>query len=348
MLELRLALVGYGTVTKSLVELLVNERQHLYRDHGLVFHIVAAADSKGIVVSRDPIPAAKLSVVKMDTGSVAYYPGLGQKGITGLEAIELCDADILVETTPTDLKTAEPGLTNIRVALAKGMHVVTANKGPLALHWGELQSLAARKGLQLRYGAAASAALPVLEMGRSLAEGGELLAFEGVFNATSGFVLNQMEQGLSMADAVKEAQRRGFAEADPSLDLGGWDTAVKLLIMANHFWRRAETIKDVQVMGVGAITPQEIRSAMAEGKMIRLMGRGSVESGQLRLSVHPEALDIAHPLASIRPTDKGIVMTTRHLGEQVHLSLGPRQASTAGTMLADLIQIGHGLSKEGC
>ncbi len=343
MLELSLALVGYGTVTKSLVELLVSEKQRIYRDHGLVFHIVAAADSKGIVISRDPIPAAKLSVVKMDTGSVAYYPGLGQKGVTGLEAIELCAADILVEATPTDLRTGEPGLTNIRAAMHKGMHVVTANKGPLALRWGELHALGARQGVQLRYGAAASAALPVLELGRSLAEGGELLGVEGVFNATSGFVLSQMEHGLSMADAVREAQRRGFAEADPSLDLGGWDTAVKLLILANHFWARSETLANVQVTGIGAISLDEIQRAQQDAKTIRLVGSASLRENELRLRVAPVALDLDHPLASVAATDKGIVMATRHLGAQLHYSRGPRLASTAGTILSELIQLGRSM-----
>ena len=183
MKEIRILIGGMGNAARPMVDLLTSERERMENVYGLHFRIVGAVDSRGGVIAPNGISSVTLSEAK-NRGTLADIPGLGIQGLTALEMIEQCSADVYLDGLPPYLPTGEPGTSNIRRALERGMHVVTANKAPLALHWKELFSLAAQQGLQIRYGTAASAGLPTLEMGKLLGRCGELLEFGGIFNAS--------------------------------------------------------------------------------------------------------------------------------------------------------------------
>lgn len=340
---IKIAIAGFGSVTKQLIELLVQERERLWHDYGIGFQIVGVADSQGAAWSPQGIPAAKLAVVKWDTGSVAFYPEFGYKGMTALEMIELCSADLVVECTPAHLPLGEPGLTHIRQALALNKHVVTANKAPLVLAWSELMATAKQHAVQIRYGAAASAALPVLQMGEFLGRNGELLEMSGVFNATSQFVLEKMRQGIAFDSAIAEAKRRGFAEADPMNDIEGYDTAMKTIILANTFWGISLGLSDLQPQGISGLTLQDMLAAEACSETWRLIGSVRWQDGKPQIQVRPERIALTHPLASVKWRDKGLYLKTRHLGEQMHYSYGASSSGTAATVLLDMLSIAQSL-----
>lgn len=339
MKEIRILIGGMGNAARPMVDLLTSEQKRMENVYGLQFRIVGAVDSKGGIIAPDGIPSEMLSEAKKK-GTLADIPKLGQQGLTALEMIEQCSADIYLDGLPPYLPTGEPGTSNIRKALERGMHVVTANKAPLALHWKELFSLAAERRLQIRYGTAASAGLPTLEMGRLLGSCGELLEFGGIFNASCMYIFEAMRQGQSFDEAVQGAKTGGFLEPDPSMDIDGWDTAMKTVIQANTYWNQAYTLADVELHGIHGLSQADMLDAESKGEVWCMVGRAVQESdGRLKLSAGPERLPASHPLAKAHWSDKVLWMRTRTQGEQVHHCIGASASSTPGNMYLDLVTI---------
>ena len=362
MKEIRILIGGMGNAARPMVDLLTSERERMENVYGLHFRIVGAVDSRGGVIAPNGISSVTLSEAK-NRGTLADIPGLGIQGLTALEMIEQCSADVYLDGLPPYLPTGEPGTSNIRRALERGMHVVTANKAPLALHWKELFSLAAQQGLQIRYGTAASAGLPTLEMGKLLGRCGELLEFGGIFNASCMYVFDAMGQGQSFDMAVQGAKAGGFLEPDPSMDLDGWDTAMKTVIQANTYWDQAYTLADVAIQGICGLTQADMIDAKSRGEVWCMVGRAVQNpDGSLKLTAGPasvirsdelrgvwisyldwERLPADHPLARAHWSDKVLWMQTRTQGGQVHHCIGASASSTPGNMYLDLVTIAREL-----
>lgn len=336
---IRIALVGFGTVAISLLKLIDAEKERLWKEHRCQILLVGASDSKGIVLYDKGLPLHKLMIVKWDTGSVAHFPVYGQKGGTALDMIANTNADIIIESSPAHLPHGEPGIQHILKSLELGKHVVSANKAPLVLAWTDIMQKSKQNQCKIRYGAAASAGLPVLEMGALLGLNGEILEFAGVFNATSQYIINQMEQGVSYQLAIAQAQAAGFAEADPSVDVDGWDTAMKTILLANTFLGSAIHLNQVYPVGIRQLSMQDISEAAQSREEWRLVGRVTKVEGEWIVQVQPERLACHHPLAMGSWKDKTIVIQTRNLGEQVHVSRGGSGKGTAATVLTDILEI---------
>jgi len=343
MKQMKVCFTGFGNATRPLIELLISEADRLAANCGVSFVIVGAADSKGAVVAPDGISAKALYQVRTETGSVCNTPVFGKPGMTSLEMIEACGADMLVEGLPANLPTGEPGFSNIRRAMELGMHVVTANKAPLALHGQVLPELAKKQGVMFRYGTAASAGLPSLEMGALLGRSDELLEMAGIFNATSQYILEGMRSGMSYEEALRGAQAGGFAEANPAADTEGWDTAMKTVIQANTYWNADFTLADVDRTGITGLTQEDIKKATEEGKSWCLVGRAAYGEGKRSISVKPECLPNDHPLAKGQWCDKILWFKTRTQGEQVHYCLGASASGTPGNTLLDMVAIARSL-----
>ena len=345
MKEIRILIGGMGNAARPMVDLLTSERERMENVYGLHFRIVGAVDSRGGVIAPNGISSVTLSEAK-NRGTLADIPGLGIQGLTALEMIEQCSADVYLDGLPPYMPTGEPGTSNIRRALERGMHVVTANKAPLALHWKELFSLAAQQGLQIRYGTAASAGLPTLEMGKLLGRCGELLEFGGIFNASCMYVFDAMGQGQSFDMAVQGAKAGGFLEPDPSMDLDGWDTAMKTVIQANTYWDQAYTLADVAIQGICGLTQADMIDAKSRGEVWCMVGRAVQNpDGSLKLTAGPERLPADHPLARAHWSDKVLWMQTRTQGGQVHHCIGASASSTPGNMYLDLVTIARELNE---
>lgn len=335
----KIALTGIGNANRPLFEMLVTERERIKRDCGVQFIIVGASDSKGSVIAPNGVLPEDLLKIKNETGTIAGLPFYGYRGMSALEMIQKCEGQMLVECIPPNLPSAEPGLSHIKMALNHKMHVVTANKAPLAVAWGELMELAKKNGVYLKYGCAASAGLPTLEMGRFLGDTGELLEMAGIFNATCQYILEGMRDGKTYEEALKGAQIGGFAEADPTMDVEGWDTAMKTIIQANTYFNLDLRLKDVKRKGIIGITQDDIKKAKIAGEMWCLIGRARFEDGSPVITVGPERVPADHPLARTRWCDKSLWLKTRTLGEQMHYCLGASASGTPGTTLADMIDI---------
>jgi homoserine dehydrogenase len=267
-------------------------------------------------------------------------PGFGKKGLSGKEVLSSVPGEVLVETTPTNIKDGEPGMTHLRTALGSGKHVVTAAKGPLVLRYRELKDLADKGKVRLMISAATAAALPTLDVGLSCLAGTEVLNAEGILNGTTNYILTRMhEEGTPYKDAVAEAQKMGVAEPDPSLDVEGRDTANKILLIANEVLQAGLSLKDIPVEGITRVTPEDIQRAKKEGKIIKLIGKAEKKDGKVAASVAPMALPLDHPLASVRGTEKAISYLTDTM-DRVTVSGGKSNpVGAAAALLKDVIRI---------
>lgn len=337
--QIRVLIGGLGNAGRPMIDLFISEQSRIARDYGIHFQIIGVADSKGAAICPDGIPYEHIAQAKDHCGTVAMISGNGHPQMTALQMIEACDADIYVDGLPPFLPTGEPGTSNIRAALQKGMHVVTANKAPLALHWKSLFQLADAQGLCLRYGTAASSGLPTLEMGKLLGQCGELLEFSGIFNASCMYIINELKNGSGFDTAVAGAREKGFLEPNASMDIDGWDTAMKTVIQANTYWGTSYSLSDVKIQGIRELTKQDIDEATARQEAWCMVGHAVMTASGLELHAAPERLPVDHPLARARWCDKVLWMKTRTQGEQVHYCLGASASSTPGNMFADLLTI---------
>jgi homoserine dehydrogenase len=313
--------------------------------YGCAFIVVGAADSAGAALDPGGLDPVAVHAAKERGDSVASLPVVGHPGMSGIDLIRSIPADAVLESTPVDLRTGQPGLDLVRAALRHGVPVVLANKGPLALAYAELAALSdladsARPAL--RFSACVGGAMPTINLGLRDLAGARILRVEAVLNGTTQYILRAMEQGRGYAEAVTDAKQRGLTETDPSLDLQGWDAANKLVIVGNAVLRQPATLADVEVEGIDLLTPELLRAAAGRGERIVLLCLAEPagdDTGRFRLSVRPTALPLDHPLARMDGDEMGVVYHTDIAGRASATSRERDPMPTAAAMLRDLLEI---------
>lgn len=342
---IRIALAGLGNVNLNLLRILRSQATLLADSYGLRFSVVAVCDSSGGAAAVDGLDIDTLIAHKEAKRGVASLPQ-GSPSLVAQTIVETIAADVFVEATPVNLQTGEPGLSAVRTALQKGMHVVLANKGPLALAYPSLELLSDMGGdvtlPKMRFSACVGGALPTINLGRRDLAGTVIESVEGVLNGTTQYILRSMEQGGSYAEALKEAQERGLAETDPTLDVEGWDAANKLTIVANAVLNQPTNVRDFAVTGITHLTAADLQAAVANGERIVLLCRGVRNAqGSYDLSVAPTALPSDHPLARMSGWEMGVVYHTDISGRASATSAERGPMPTAAAMLRDLIDVGR-------
>jgi homoserine dehydrogenase len=326
---MRLVLVGFGVVGQSLIKLVSESAPGLANRYGFVPRVVAIVDSKGYAYDEKGLSAAKVLRTKSKTGKVGPSPDK-----TAKELIAELEADVVVETTPTNFVTGQPGLSHIREAFISGKHVVTCNKGPLGIAFHALQELARHNSVQFRYSGAVGGGTPILDFGKTCSTGDDVTKVTGILNGTCNFILTQMEQQhLSFKQALALAQKGGYAERDPTLDINGYDSAVKLSIIANHLGLSRATAAEVKVKGIEEISPEEVDRAAAKGMAVRLLANAEKE-----LSVAPALIQRDDPLCVSGPYN-AVKFHCRSSGPKVIVGKGAGGPETASSILRDLIEI---------
>ncbi len=337
MREIRTALIGVGAVNCNFLEILAKKTERLQTQYGLVFRIVLAADSSG--VARRPagfVPMA-LAQFKRAGGRICDLEDAVAEPL--VDAIRHTACDLVVEASPVNLQDGEPGLSATRTALECGMHVVLANKGPLVLAFQALHQLAAQKNAKLAYSATVCGALPVINIGKRDLVAADIYLVRGIFNSTSNFILAEMTQGRTFAGALAEAQRRGIAEADPSLDIEGWDTANKLVILANSMLGIHATLCDVTVTGMTSITTAQLQAAAHQGHTIKLVATARQDGSGYRLTVEPEVVAQIDFLGGCSGWEMGIEIHSDLYGKLYHKIWEDSPVPTAAAMLRDAVTL---------
>ena len=339
----RLGLIGFGNVGQGFTQILRDEGADLAHQYGARFQIVAVCDLlKGSV--HDPRgldPAALLNAVAAtNTLERVTAP---DRGWNALETIERSQADIVIELSYTDLKTGEPAITHLRRALELGKHVVTTNKGPIALKYPELRALAEKHRVEIGAEGTVMSGTPSLRMAQELLSAARIRKIQGIVNGTTNYILTQMENGATYTEALKEAQVKGYAEADPTGDVEGYDAAGKVVIMANLLMGQSLTLADVEREGITRLTSEDMAAATAAGERWKLLGRVEGRVGtsdnQVAASVRPTRLPTAHPLASVGGATNAITFSTELLGDVTLVGPGAGRIETGYAILGDLLAI---------
>jgi len=328
--DIRVILVGFGVIGRALANILASRAEEFEKPRGLTFRVVAVIDRSGAAVDGKGLDIAKLLERKSRTGRV------GRRSKSATEVIEEIEADVIVELTPGNPLDAEPGLSHIKAAIAAGKHVVTANKMPLAHGYAALMAAAGDKGLQLRYSACVGAGLPILDFGEACAVSEPVVRVEGVLNATSNFILSEMENdGARFGDALEKAKRLGYAESNPWLDIDGVDAAAKIVIIGNHVLGRRLSMRDVRVVeGIRRVSRARVKKLKEEGKRVRL-----VAYLERRPEVRLVELPANHVL-SIEGASNAVKFLCKYSGERVVSGLAAGGTTTSSAVMRDLLRVG--------
>ena len=336
--HVRLALIGLGTVGRLLLELFIDRKQALKDRYGLEFSLHCVADSSGIAVSDAGFDMQAIIEHKAAGGKVSGLDGFFENGDTG-NALDQVQCDILLEASPLDLESGDPGLSNARAALSRGLHLVLANKSPLALAQQELENIAAENGCGMLYSATFCGGLPVLNVIRRDMVCADIRAFRGIFNGTTNFMLAELLNGGDYATALRKAQDVGAAEADPSLDVGGWDTAAKLVIAANSFCEPRITLADVDVAGIEDVDTDLLRRCRDQGNTMKLLATAERADGAWQFRVAPTEVPADSFLGSCNGWEMGAEIETDIYGKSFHKLFEEEPVPTAASMLRDTVHL---------
>ena len=325
----RLFISGFGTVGQGLVEVLERRREFFDNKYGEQPVVVGVIDSKTAAVDQNGLDMKAIVERKVKERSVSSVPYTDS-----IEVMDSVDYDILIEVSPTDVKTGGTGLKNITHALEKGKDVITVNKGPLALKFQELIALAKKNGCKFRFEGSVGGAMPIINLCHENLNGEKITSIRGIFNGTCNYILSKIDNGQPFEQALKEAQQLGYAETDPTNDVEGYDAATKVVILANSVFHRNVTFKDVSITGITGITPDAIAQAASHNMVIRLIG----EISDTRLEVSPRLIPIGHPL-SIAGTLNIAQIDADLAGPITITGRGAGKIETASAILSDLISI---------
>lgn len=335
----RLALIGLGTVNQGLVEILRDHGIFLRDTFNVQFIVVGISDIlKGNIYSPDGLDLNEILTEinrdgKLDCVKAAEY------GWDALTLIAKSNADIVVEASYSNFEIAEPANSYVRSAFENGKHVVTSNKGPIALYYHELSKLAAQKNLQLGVEGTVMSGTPAIYLGREILKAAKIKKIEGILNGTTNFILTKMEEGMSYQNALEEAQSLGYAEADPTGDVEGFDAAGKVVILSQLLFNQPIGVKDVERIGISRLTLDDIQAAKQAGERWKLIGSLDNKEGKLNARVSPQRLSLTHPLANVNGATNAIAYDTEMLGKVTLIGLGAGRLQTGFALLSDLLAI---------
>lgn len=335
---MRLILCGFGVVGQSLAKLLESRSEDLYARFGLKPRIVGVFDTKGSAVESAGLDLSKLINVKKKYGTVKKYSS-SKNNLSGVDLIKSLDADVLVETTASNYKDAEPGMTHITEAMKHGLHVISVNKGPLALAFPSLVELATYNQVLLRFSGTVGGGTPILDYAKNSLLGERIVSFEGILNGTTNYILTNMANGMSFKDALNDAKQKGYVEADESLDLDGLDAAAKLVILANWVMEIKVTMQDIKRTGIRNVSDDDIKNAAKKNCAVKLIASCNKE-----LIVSPREISLEDPLC-VNGTLNAISFTSEHSGTQTIIGRGAGGIETASSIIRDLLDIRQEISK---
>ena len=335
---MRLILCGFGGVGQSLAKLLESRSEDLYARYGLKPKIVGVFDSGGSAVDSSGLDLSRLIEIKKKSGTIKNYSNSNNHK-SGLDLISNVEADVLVEATASNYKDAEPGMSHITNAMKHGLHVISVNKGPLAIAFPSLMELATYNQVMLRFSGTVGGGTPILDYAKYSLRGERISSFSGILNGTTNYILTKMANGMSFDEALADAKGKGYVEADESLDLDGLDAAAKLVILANWIMDLKVTMPDINRTGIRNVSSDEIKNAASKNCAVKL-----IASCDKDLVVSPKEISREDPLC-VNGTLNAISFTSEHSGTQTIIGRGAGGIETASSILRDLIDIRQEISK---
>jgi len=339
-MHFKLAFIGFGTVGQGLVEILIEKKQMLEQKYDFHYSVVAISDIlKGSVYDEKGLDLKKILELVKNGKKINEYPN-GKKDMDSLTTIKETNADTIIEITYTDIKTGEPATTQIKTALNAGKNVVSTNKGPVVREVRALLDLAKKKNVFYGFEGVVLSGTPALNLAKFTLAGNRIKGFKGILNGTTNYILTKMGEGMSYQDALKKAQELGYAEADPTADVEGFDALGKVVILTNVVLEKNIKIEDVQRKGITEITQNDIETAKSEGKVWKLIGSAELqENGSVKARIWPEKLPLSNPLAGVSSATNALTYYTDELGAVTIVGPGAGKRETGFALLIDLLEI---------
>jgi homoserine dehydrogenase len=336
---MKLAFIGLGTVNRGLLELLSEKKDFLSKVYGFAPQVTAISDPVvGSIFSERGINIQEiLSLLQKENNIRNYSEGI--KDWDSEKTIKDGNADTIVEATPTNIKTGEPGLSLIRNAIECKKNVVTTNKGPIVLAYKELKELAEQNGVFLRFEGTVLSGTPVLSLVESNFKGVGIKEVRGIMNGTANYILTKMEIGLSYEEALDKAKKKGIAEEQSDADTKGWDAAAKIVIIANVLMNGNLKFSEVSIKGIDTVAETDIIKALKERKHWKLIATAKKTEKGIVASVAPEILSDQDPLSKITGSINAINFTTDILGNVMISGPGAGKKETGYALLSDLLYI---------
>lgn len=336
MRRVKLVVVGFGNVGRALIRLIALKRRVVAEKYGLHLDVVGIADSKGIALKPSGFEEYELlKLCEVPRSGVSLFEPYARAGASVEDIYNEAQPDIHVELTPANYVTGEPGLSNVLFAISRGVHVVTANKAPLALAFSKVMSSAAAKRVLVKFGGTVMGGTPLIEMLTAM-RAYDVEYVEGILNATSNYILSEMCNRLvDFEEALKKAQAVGVAEADPSLDVEGVDAAAKLVILSNVVGKPIK-LSDVHRESLARVSLRDVVEALRQGYVLKQIASINLLEGvaSVRIARVPRE-DI---LAKVEGTLNCIKMKT-NVSELVLIGKGGGGVETAHTVLDDILSI---------
>lgn len=348
-MNLNIALLGFGNVGRALAELLLAKQDVLRDEYNIVVRVVGIGTGRhGHAIDLSGISLrTALDAVRFGTMLDGLHEGRQVSDTWNF--LERCPADLVFESIPTNPIDGQPALDHVRSLLERGIHIVTANKGPVAFAYHELKALAASKGVGFFFESTVMDGAPVISVGREGLVGADISEVRGILNSTTNYILTRMEQdSIGLEEAVSAAQEIGIAETDPTLDIDGWDSATKAVILANVLMGADLRPSDVQREGIRDITLEDIQSASVAGQRIKLVCEATRQpGGSITAQVSPRRLPLDDLFATIMGTTSVIEYQADVLPQLTVIEHSPGSTTTAYGMLVDMINIVRGRHKDG-
>jgi homoserine dehydrogenase len=323
--------MGFGNVGRALLRLLISKETELRRRYDVRWRLTGVATRRaGWIADPDGLnPIATLA------GHFPAQPPTAPKNAR--EWLERARADVLFEASSLDARTGQPAIDHLRAALEHGAHAITANKGPIVHAHAQLTALAREKNRQFLYEATVMDGVPIFSLFPMGLPATDLRGFCGVLNSTTNVVLTEIEKGRSFEEAIRRAQALGVAETDPSADLDGWDSAVKVAAMAIVLMGVPIGLEQVRRTGIRELSEEKIRSVRAAGMRYKLVCRAERRGDGADCSVQPELLLASDPLANLEGTSSAVRFDLDVFGLSI-VEHNPGIEATGYGLLADFVR----------
>lgn len=340
-----LALVGFGNVGRRFASLIEERRDRLATTFDLDIRIVGISTGRhGATWNASGVDMARARAAVEGGRSLSdLEPASSPAGSLDLIArlgASRADLRVVVETTVLDIAEGRPAIDHVRAAIAAGCHVATANKGPAAFAYAELRDAAQAAGVSFLFEGAVMDGIPIFNLVRETLPAVDVVGFRGVVNSTTNHILSALEDGDEFAPALARMQQLGIAEADPSLDVDGWDAAAKTAALANVWLDARITPQDVRRTGLDEHAAGAARRAMGAGRRLRLVASASkAADGTIDATVAPMELASNDLLAGLRGQANALVLRTDLLGEIAICQLDGSLTQTAYALVSDLVTI---------
>jgi len=331
-----LALLGFGNVGRAFVRLLDRKKAELRERYGITFAVVGIATAHhGAAIDPSGLEAVSAADLVESGDSLEVLSKVTIRD--NFDFLLRCGADVLFENTPVNIDTGQPAIDHIRAALERGMHIITANKGPVVHAYRELTMLAEASGRKFYFESTVMDGAPIFSLFRSGLPANRLLSFRGILNSTTNLILTRMESGETFEDAVKYAQSAGLAETDPSGDIDGWDAAIKVAALVTVLMDFPLTPQQVDRKGIRGIRAEMVKSARAEGKRWKLVCSANRDGDTVKSRVAPELVPSSSPFYSVEGSSSIVEFHTDTLSSLSILEGNPGPETTAYGLLADFI-----------